>query len=98
MPQMQKELVLYLKRSINHDPSQGTDTSLEMLQSVEQPQKKNQTSLNSTNDMQKSSPNKSHNNYQNTQYGIIVMIQPPFFIFHPLTKSSPLCHPHQLSS
>ena len=23
------------------------------------------------------------------------MIQPPFFIFHPLPKSLPLCHPHQ---
>ena len=23
------------------------------------------------------------------------MIQPPFFIFHPLPKSFPLCHPHQ---
>ena len=23
------------------------------------------------------------------------MIQPPFFIFHPLLKSLPLCHPHQ---
>ena len=27
-----------------------------------------------------------------------VMIQPPFFIFHPLPKSLPLCHPHQLPS
>ena len=26
------------------------------------------------------------------------MIQPPFFIFHPLPKSSPLCHPHQSPS
>ena len=26
------------------------------------------------------------------------MIQPPFFIFHPLSKSFPLCHPHQSPS
>ena len=26
---------------------------------------------------------------------VCVMIQPPFFIFHPLPKPLPLCHPHQ---
>ena len=32
------------------------------------------------------------------QYTHSVMIQPPFFIFHPLPKSSPLHHPHQSPS
>ena len=36
--------------------------------------------------------------WQVVQTRVAVMIQPPFFIFHPLPKSFPLHHPHQLPS
>ena len=33
-------------------------------------------------------------NFMNLTYARCVMIQPPFFIFHPLPKPLPLRHPH----